>query len=151
MIAYAGWQRLAAGERAVSTSLYDPLAYRRTGPAPSGPSMMPVFIDGLQVGAVIGIYAWERSVLQDFIDLRLDTNIGAAAGRTTSTSRSTTTHRRPRHRLAGASRHKLIESLAEEIARTVLGEFGVKRLMVRVTKPGAVANARGVGVEIERP
>ena len=42
-------------------------------------------------------------------------------------------------------------SLAEEIARTVLGEFGVKRLMVRVTKPGAVANARGVGVEIERP
>ena len=117
--------------------------------------MMPdtVFIDDLQVRAVIGIYAWERSVLQDLrIDLRMATNIGAAAaaddidlaldydaiaGRVTA--------------LAGASRYKLIESLAEEIARTVLGEFGVKRLMVRVTKPGAVANARGVGVEIERP
>ena len=39
------------------------------------------------------------------------------------------------------SHYQLIESLAEHVARVVIGEFGVPWLKVRVGKPGAVAEA----------
>ena len=112
-----------------------------------------VFIDGLQVRAVIGVYAWERDILQDLrVDLRLATDTRAAArddDLTLAVDYAAISNRISE--LAGASRYKLIESLAEEIADTVQREFVVERLYVRITKPGAVPNARAVGVEIERP
>ena len=44
----------------------------------------------------------------------------------------------------------LIESLAEEIARLTLREFGASQVQVRVEKPGALRFARSVGVTIQR-
>ena len=48
------------------------------------------------------------------------------------------------------SEFQLIETLAEQVAAIVLGEFGVPWLRLRLAKPGAVAQARDVGVVIER-
>ena len=53
--------------------------------------------------------------------------------------------------LAAQSRYQLIESLAEAVSELVLTEFKANRLSVRITKPGTVTNARGVGVTITRP
>jgi FolB domain-containing protein len=44
----------------------------------------------------------------------------------------------------------LVEKLANDIARIILTEFAVERVMVRVEKPGALRFATSVGVEIER-
>jgi len=44
----------------------------------------------------------------------------------------------------------LVERVAEEVATLIMDQFSVPWLKVRVTKPGAVVNARGVGVQIER-
>ncbi|GAL07032.1 dihydroneopterin aldolase [Photobacterium aphoticum] len=40
--------------------------------------------------------------------------------------------------------------MAEEIAQLIMNQFSVPWIRVRVTKPGAVPTARGVGVQIER-
>jgi dihydroneopterin aldolase len=49
-----------------------------------------------------------------------------------------------------ASSYQLIESLAEAIADLVMTDFGVQQLKLKLGKPGAVENARDVGVIIHR-
>ena len=48
------------------------------------------------------------------------------------------------------SRFHLVESLAERLAEICLKEFGLPRITVRVSKPGAIRGARNVGVLITR-
>jgi dihydroneopterin aldolase len=50
-----------------------------------------------------------------------------------------------------ASRFQLLEALAEHLASLLLAEFSIERLRMTITKPGAVAEAEGVGVVIDRP
>ena len=112
-----------------------------------------VFIDGLQVRAVIGVHDWERHVLQDLrIDLALETDIRTAAMRDDlSDAIDYSAVADCVGQLTRRSRFELIEALAETIATTLLERFDLKGLLVRITKPGAVSNARAVGVEIKRP
>src|SRR3546814_14123865 len=44
----------------------------------------------------------------------------------------------------------LVETLAERVAAIILEEFGVQRVRLKLSKPGAVRGARAVGVVIER-
>ena len=50
----------------------------------------------------------------------------------------------------GASEFKLVETLAEAIAKIVVAEFGAPWAKVSVAKPGAIPRARDVGIVIER-
>ena len=52
--------------------------------------------------------------------------------------------------ICSASRLRLIESLAELLARTLLTEFRADALTLTLHKPGAVPAAEDVGVRIER-
>ena len=52
--------------------------------------------------------------------------------------------------MAEASSFRLVEALAEAIARAVLKSPRVRRVRVRVDKPSALRFARTVSVEIER-
>jgi dihydroneopterin aldolase len=86
-----------------------------------------VYIEGLRVDTVIGVYDWERTIQQTVvIDLQMTTDIalaardddlaftldyGAIADRVTA--------------FVAASRFQLLESLAEAIASLVLAEFAV--------------------------
>ncbi|MCB8977727.1 MAG: dihydroneopterin aldolase [Ardenticatenaceae bacterium] len=49
-----------------------------------------------------------------------------------------------------ASSDFLVERLVTDLARLVIMEFGVERVMVRVEKPTALRFAESVGIEIER-
>ena len=49
-----------------------------------------------------------------------------------------------------ASSDFLVEKLVTDLARMVITEFGVERVMVRVEKPTALRFAESVGIEIER-
>ncbi|MFO7705453.1 MAG: dihydroneopterin aldolase [Halopseudomonas sp.] len=115
--------------------------------------MDQVFIKGLAVEAVIGVYDWERSIVQPLVlDLEMGWDIReAAAGDDLG---ATLDYAAVSTRVLGyvaASQFLLVEALAEHVAALVMEEFGVPWLRLRVTKPGAVAQASGgVGVLIER-
>jgi len=111
-----------------------------------------VFIEGLEIEAVIGIYDWEREIRQPLVfdlDMEFDNRVPAASDAIEHTLDYSAVCARLTAFVA-ASRFGLVETLAERVAAIVLEEFGVRRVTLKLTKPGAIRNARGVGVRIER-
>lgn len=114
--------------------------------------MDKIFIRGLEVEAVIGVYHWERRIKQTLIvDVEMGTDIRRAAQTDDLTHaldyfsvsqriRSFICERQP----------QLIEVLAEELAAIIREEFHVPWLRLSITKPTAVKGAQAVGVVIER-
>ncbi|WP_339842342.1 dihydroneopterin aldolase [uncultured Halopseudomonas sp.] len=115
--------------------------------------MDQVFIKGLAVDAVIGVYDWEREILQPLVldlDLGWDIRAAAAGDDLRATLDYAAVSRRVLDFVAG-SQFLLVEALAENVAALIMSEFSVPWLRLRVTKPGAVSEASGgVGVLIER-
>ncbi len=111
-----------------------------------------VYIRGLQVAAVIGIYDWERRARQALsIDLEMGCDIAAAA--TSEDIDTTLNYKSVSQRLlrfVGDSEFQLVETLAQQLAELVMREFPVAGLRLRLSKPGAVGEAADVGVLIER-
>jgi|SRR5690606_7357440 len=111
-----------------------------------------VYIQGLQVRTVIGVYDWEREIEQTLsFDLELATDVRAAAA--TDAIEQALDYAAISARISTyvqASRYQLIETLAERVAELLRTEFGVRWLRLRLSKPGAVPAARDVGVQIER-
>ena len=114
--------------------------------------MDKIFLSGLEVETIIGIWEWERKMRQTVvIDLEMAADISAAAE--TDSIEGTLNYKDVAKRLqafVAASDFQLVETLAERIAGIVTGEFGVSWVRVRVNKPGAIRGAEDVGVLIER-
>jgi 7,8-dihydroneopterin aldolase/epimerase/oxygenase len=112
-----------------------------------------IFVRGLAVDAVIGVYDWERTIRQALvIDLEMAWDIRAAAS-TDDLSRTLDYAAVSQRVMAfiSESRFALVETLAERVAELVRSEFGVTWLRLTLNKPGAVGQASGgVGVIIER-
>jgi dihydroneopterin aldolase len=111
-----------------------------------------IFLTALSAEAVIGIYDWEREVKQRLeIDLEMWMDLAAAAK--SDAIEDTLNYKAVAKRVLAfveASRFRLVEALAGEIARIVLDEFRIDRVRVTVHKPGAIRHSRDVGVVIER-
>lgn len=111
-----------------------------------------IFIKGLRVEAVIGVYDWERTITQPLIidlELATDTATAAATDQVEDALDYAVIARRVIE-ITQDSSHQLIETLAEQLAALVLSEFAAKAVKLTVTKPGAVPEAQAVGVVIER-
>lgn len=114
--------------------------------------MDKVFIEGLEVDCIIGIYDWERRVRQPVVldlEMAFDNRRAAAS----DAIGDTLDYKRISRRLVefvSASEFGLVETLAERCAAIVTDEFGVPWVRLRLSKPGAVRGARNVGVQIER-
>lgn len=111
-----------------------------------------VFVDGLRIDALIGIYDWERRAKQPVVldlEMAFDNRVPAATDQITDTLDYKAVSKRLMQ-FVGDSDFGLVETLAERCAEIVLREFPVQWLRLRITKPGAVRGARGVGVQIER-
>ncbi|MBT3410390.1 MAG: dihydroneopterin aldolase [Halieaceae bacterium] len=114
--------------------------------------MDTVYIEGLKTDAVIGVYDWERSIRQTLVlDLELASDNRAAAA-TDGIADAVDYDAISKRILAyvQASEFELIETLAERVADIVLSEFNIPWLRLKLSKPGAVAEANDVGVIIER-
>ena len=115
--------------------------------------MDTVFINGLQATSVIGCYDWERDIRQTLvIDLELKADFTRAAQ--TDALADALDYAAISQRViavCGESRFQLLEALAEHLAAIMLAEFSIQRLRMTITKPGAVTEADGVGVVIDRP
>lgn len=112
-----------------------------------------VLISGLRVRCIVGVNDWERLVPQE---IEMDISLQASLHRAGQTDRieDTVNYRTVAKRAEAAavgSKFRLVEALAEEIARVCLqGEPLVQAVSVAVRKPGAVRGADWVGVEISR-
>ena len=111
-----------------------------------------VFIRGLRVDTVIGVYGWERTVRQTLVlDLEMAADVaGPAAGDDVARALDYDAVSRRLRAYAASSQWQLVETFAEGVAQLLREEFAVPWLRLRLAKPGAVAGADDVGVLIER-
>ena len=101
--------------------------------------MDKVFIEGLEIPALIGIYDWERRIRQTLVfDLEMGFDNRKPAA--TDNIEHTLNYKAVSKRLIAfvqASDFGLVETLAERCAAIVLEEFGVQWLRLKLSKPGA--------------
>ena len=111
-----------------------------------------VYLHGLSLDTLIGVWEWERKVKQKIVvDLDLGMDILPAAK--SDTIDDTTDYQAVATRLiklADESSFRLVEAFAEAIADILLSEFGIAWVRIRINKQGAMREARSVGVIIER-
>jgi len=114
--------------------------------------MDKVFIEALEIDCVIGIYDWERSIRQPVsfdIEMAFDNRVPAASDRIEDTLDYKAVSKRL-IQFVSESSYGLVETLAEDCAKIIVEEFGVKHVRLKLSKLGAVRGARAVGVIIER-
>ncbi len=111
-----------------------------------------IYIRDLKIDAVIGVHDWERARPQSlYLSLEMGTDIRAAAAEDALSL--TLDYHAIAHRLideVSRSECQLIETLAEHVARLLMAEYDLRWLRLTLSKPGAVPEARDVGVIIER-
>ena len=114
--------------------------------------MDKIFLNKLNIDAVIGIWEWERSVKQTVsIDLEIGTDARAVA--VTDSIEGALNYRDVAKRLisfVGSSAFFMVETLAESVAQIIITEFEAPWVKVSVSKPGAVRGSQNVGIMIER-
>ncbi len=114
--------------------------------------MDKVFIDGLEIETIIGIYDWEREIKQVVrIDLEMDwDNMPAAQSEDIQFALNYKDVSKRLIAFIGGSEFLLVETMAEAIAQILLKEFKIPALKLKLSKPGAIRGAKAVGVMIER-
>ena len=114
--------------------------------------MDKVFIEALEIDALIGIYDWERRIRQTLVfdlEMGFDNRMPAASDDIADTLDYKAVSKRLIE-FVSQSGFGLVETLAERCAALILDEFKVASLRLKLSKPGAVRGARTVGVIIER-
>ena len=114
--------------------------------------MDKVFIEALEIDALIGIYDWERRIRQTLVfdlEMGFDNRVPAASDDIADTLNYKAVSKRLIEYVS-QSDFGLVETLAERCAQIVMDEFGIAWLRLKLSKPGAVRGARAVGVIIER-
>lgn len=114
--------------------------------------MDKIYLSGLKIETIVGIWEWERNIPQTVvIDLEMAADVRRAAA--SDQIEDTLNYKEVSKRvtqLVVDGQFKLVETLAERVAETILGEFSVPWVKVVVNKPGAIRGARDVGIIIER-
>ena len=111
-----------------------------------------IFIEGLEIRCIIGTLPRERTKKQKIVlDLEFPAQVAKAAKRD-DLSDALNYKKIAERATAFIAKSKcfLIETLAERLAKTLLQEFGLKSLTLRISKPAALRDAKNVGVEIFR-
>jgi len=111
-----------------------------------------VLIEAYEVEASIGVFDWEKKIRQklvfdltlycDFSKASQSDDIDDAIDYVAACSLI--------EEITLQQHHQLLETLANKIAEEVLGRFLVKSLILSIRKPGAVPNAKQVGVKVFR-
>lgn len=111
-----------------------------------------VFIEGLAVKAVIGVYDWEKVIEQDLVfDLEMEHDNREPA-QSDDLAKTLDYEAISNFIIAFCAerRFELIETLAEHLCDELIKTFQMKALVMTLRKPGAIKAARSVGVKIAR-
>jgi len=114
--------------------------------------MDAILIRDLRVEALIGIHRRERYVQQT---LSIDIDIGLPGAEVFASDKvaDTIDYEQVALRikaLASGEHFRLVETFADRIAALLMGDFGAPWVKVSAAKLGILANAKFVGVTIER-
>jgi dihydroneopterin aldolase len=114
--------------------------------------MDAILIRDLRVEALIGIHKRERHLLQT---VSIDLEIGLPGRDVFESDKVSDTIDYEQvalkiRELAASGHFRLVETLADRVARLLIGDFGAPWVKVSAAKLGVLANARFVGVSIER-
>ena len=115
-------------------------------------SVDTVFLRGLAIETTIGFFEWERHVRQTVV-LDLEIPVDCALAASTDNVGSTVDYKAIAKRCIAfveAAQYHLVETLAHQLATTLLAEFDIAWIRLSVNKPGAIRGSRDVGVKIER-
>ena len=114
--------------------------------------MDSIVIRDLRIGVLIGIHRREQHAAQT-VSLDLEIGVPGTTVFTTDKVSDTIDYEQVALRikaLATSGHFRLVETLAERIARLLLDEFGAPWVKVNAAKIGILPNAKFVGVSIER-
>jgi dihydroneopterin aldolase len=112
-----------------------------------------IFIKGLRIDTVIGVYPEEKVKTQAILlDIKLYCDIGKAS-LTDDIKYAVDYHKISEeiYSFVSKSRFELIESLAEACSQRLLSYQGVSKVKLKLSKPEALDKARNVGLVIKRP
>lgn len=111
-----------------------------------------IFLGGLQIETIIGIYDWERTTKQTIVfDIEMAYDIQKAVA--TDDIQYTLDYKAVSKRIISFvenSEYFLVEKLIEEVAKIIRNEFNVPWVKITLNKKGAIRNASDVGIIIER-
>jgi dihydroneopterin aldolase len=114
--------------------------------------MDKIFLTGLTVECIVGIWTWERQVKQTVVlDIEMAADIRKAAA--SDHIDDTIDYKKVSKRLlsfVGESQFQLVETLTERVAEIIVKEFHVPWVKVKLNKQGALRGSRDVGIIIER-
>ena len=111
-----------------------------------------VFVKGLKVEAIIGVYEWERAITQPLlIDIVLETDTSIAAiSDDVSDSLNYKSVCVDVVVWCKAIQAKLLEHLAGQLVDKLLAKYDCQKVTLSVAKPTAIKAADAVGVQITR-
>lgn len=114
--------------------------------------MDAIVIRELRVEALIGIHRRERHATQT---LSIDLEIGLPSDAVFASDKvsDTVDYEQVALRiraLAASGHYRLVETFADKVARLIIDDFAAPWVRVSVAKMGILANAKYVGVTIER-
>ena len=111
-----------------------------------------ILIEGIKCEAILGVYPEERHERRTVI-FDICCQLDATRSAQSDDLRDTMDYGRVVEQVisvASGTSFRLIEALAEKIARTVLEFPAVQQVTVKLTKPGAVPDCDAVSIEIRR-
>lgn len=111
-----------------------------------------IFLRGLQIETIVGIFDWERVTPRKVIlDLEMATdNRKAASSDSIEDAIDYAAVSRRIIEFVENSQYFLVETLAEKICEIIIHEFGVPWVRLTLNKVGAIQAASDVGIIIER-
>lgn len=111
-----------------------------------------IFLGGLEIETIIGIFDWERETKQKIIlDIEMAFDIKKAAQ--SDNIEDTLDYKAVSKsviQMVENSSFFLVEKLAEEITQLILNDFDVSWVKLTLNKKGAIRGASDVGIIIER-
>ena len=111
-----------------------------------------IFLGGLEIQTIIGIYDWERQTRQTVVlDIEMAYDIEKAAE--TDDIQFTLDYKTVSKRIISfveESQFFLVEKLIVEVANIIRHEFKVPWVRITLNKKGAISGASDVGIVIER-
>ncbi len=111
-----------------------------------------VFVKGLKVEAVIGVFDWERSINQPIlIDIALETDISKAA--LSDDVKDALSYKEVCDDVSAWCKEikaQLLEHLAAQLVDRLFANYNCQKIAISVAKPTAIKETDAVGVQITR-
>ena len=114
--------------------------------------MDQIFIEGLQVSSLIGVYEWERTRQTPLlVDVTLQVDLAPAAlSDNVADTLDYAAVAETIKSVAARSTFELLEALAGAMITALFAQFNCHKVQLKLSKPNILPDARNVAIELTR-